>query len=939
MTVAAPPGTYPFEIETRPAFEADVLAAYEAGRRLVQEKRMDDGVRSWRAVVDRARSSDPVSGCWLLARMGTAWSEAGRRAEFEQAYKEALECARDAEPIVTSSIRAQEARQALTKRWLEVADQAFGALLEPTAAMPGPLAKAEALAGLGSVRFLQGATPEAIELTRQALSIQESQAPESLPVIRSLHALGLSLAVAGEHEEAERTLTRAEALAARIAPGWPTQAGATSLLAGVALGRGDLVRAQQLWERALEMTPPDNVTTQASLHLNLGVVAAHRGDLESSESWARGGLQFAERSGNRRQQAALLESLGGIASMRGDFEEAEGLLRRALEERDALYPYQAAAQLIALAWIRLERSDPVEAKALFEEAAARGEKASLGTLLYAGAWLGLADLARAERDWTRAEMLYRRVLAAVPGTEPVGEAAALSLQGLARVQLARDRDDEAEISLARAVAALEAVRGQTARSEEARSLLHSRNYGIYHDRAELLVKRGRIDEAFGVLELSRARAFLALVAERDLILDDEIPVELERQRRGVEAEYQRAYKSWLESSEGKDAAKKDSLSVRLTDLRRRQIEIADKIRAASPRLAEVRYPEPRSLAEIQASLEPGTLLLVYSTGAEGVLLFAVTREALEAIAIPIADADLRRRVARWRGLAEQSVPQPEFHKEARALFDLLLKPVDRQLVEARRVLISPSGPLHTLPFAVLRRGELHVGGWKPLTVVPSGTVSAQWSKRRREARPGRSLVAFADPLRPAAGFDTLPATRPEVTALARSVGKESLLHFGEAATEDQARRLDKNSRYVHFACHGLINERRPLDSGLVLHAPAKASGGDDGLLQAWEIYERVRIDADLVTLSACDSGSGTVRAGEGLLGLTRAFHYAGARSVLASLWSVGDKSSLWFMERYYGELARGAAKDEALQRTQQAAIRAGRRPATWAAYQLYGDWR
>src|SRR6185503_1921431 len=95
------------------------------------------------------------------------------------------------------------------------------------------------------------------------------------------------------------------------------------------------------------------------------------------------------------------------------------------------------------------------------------------------------------------------------------------------------------------------------------------------------------------------------------------------------------------------------------------------------------------------------------------------------------------------------------------------------------------------------------------------------------------------------------------------------------------------ARRLHFACHGLLDARFPLDSALAL-----APGGDDnGLLQAWEVIERVRVDADLVTLSACDTGLGRDMGGEGLVGLVRAFQYAGARSVLASLWEVSDRST------------------------------------------------
>ena len=101
----------------------------------------------------------------------------------------------------------------------------------------------------------------------------------------------------------------------------------------------------------------------------------------------------------------------------------------------------------------------------------------------------------------------------------------------------------------------------------------------------------------------------------------------------------------------------------------------------------------------------------------------------------------------------------------------------------------------------------------------------------------------------------------------------------------------------------------------------------------------MRLNADLVTLSACHSAGGPELAGEGLVGLTRAFQYAGARSVLAALWGVGDETTVEFMTRFYRLLKQGVPKDEALRRSQVAALRAGRHPVRWSAFQLYGDWR
>ena len=155
-----------------------------------------------------------------------------------------------------------------------------------------------------------------------------------------------------------------------------------------------------------------------------------------------------------------------------------------------------------------------------------------------------------------------------------------------------------------------------------------------------------------------------------------------------------------------------------------------------------------------------------------------------------------------------------------------------------------------------------------------------------------------------------------------------------------------------------MNERFPLESAVALSInvgwdPLDPDAGENGLLQAWEIFESLRIDADLVTLSACQTALGKEVAGEGIVGLTRAFQYAGARTVLASLWSVADESTAELMTRFYSGLKDGLPKDEALRQAQLGFINgpivigegesSGERdlshPFYWAAFQLYGDWQ
>lgn len=199
------------------------------------------------------------------------------------------------------------------------------------------------------------------------------------------------------------------------------------------------------------------------------------------------------------------------------------------------------------------------------------------------------------------------------------------------------------------------------------------------------------------------------------------------------------------------------------------------------------------------------------------------------------------------------------------------------------------------------------------------------------------------------GLRRLPGSRDEVTAIARLFPGRSTTYFGTNATEARAQSLDRSAKYIHFAVHGILNARLPLDSSLALAVPTRASKDEgNGLLQAWEIFEHLRLNAELVTLSACETALGKEVSGDGLIGLTQAFLYAGARTVAASLWVVDDAATSHLMQRFYANIRAGQTKDEALQNAQRELIALGRRstpssalgrPAAWAAFVINGDWR
>ena len=925
VDVRAP--AWPVDIDVRPVFPPSALAMYEQGRASVAEKKVEEGMRGWREAASRL--ADPAARVWLLGRVGSTWAGARRQLDAAAAYDEAADLADAIAPHVAAAVREDQARRAHQQAWHGMAEKAFQAALERREQTSATVAAAYVRRSLGEFRYLQGHGDQALELYEQVLTVLEREVPESLVLAQTLADKGFCLAVKGELEEAERVLVRAERLSSSVGVGTRTHLFALRCLGGTFSGRGDFVTAERLWRRDLELSPTEYERSVA--RLNLGTLAYRKGDLDGAEALARPALAVAEQGGGRPAEIKLLALLGNIARARGDLGAAEDLLRRALVKIEATTtdPYALVGALVSLGRVRLALSDRAGAKTYFERALAENERAGVAGLDPVNE---LAALARGERDWAAAEALYGRAMPYVQRSGTLGPDAARLFHGLGDVERGRGHLETASALFTQAVEAVEALRDRVGASDEARSLFASRFFGIYQDHMELLVSMGRTADAYHVLEKSRARSLLALLAERDLMLDDGVPPALERERRVAASAYQRMHDNLLRLDPSKNEERR-VLTLKLAELRDQQARIADRIREASPRIAELRYPAPLNAVQVQAHLEPGTVLLAYSVGEERTLLFVLDGRSVEAVVVRVGEVALRETVERLRDLMEQTVPPSELEAEARAAYDRFVRPVEHRLDGAQRLIISPDGFLHALPFAALRRGDRFLAEWKPVSIVPSGTIQARWAQSRASDWPRSELVAFADPRRPPTGLNRLPESRLEVEVL-RKRFRNGASYFGDAATAERARQGARGARYVHFACHALVNERLPLDSGLALHAD-----GDDGLLQAWEIYESVRLDADLVTLSACQSASGAARPGEGLLGLTRAFQYAGARAVLASLWDVGDTSSRWFMSRFYAQLARGVEKGEALRRTQQASIRAGHHPIRWAAYQLYGDAR
>ncbi len=816
--------------------------------------------------------------------------------------------------------------------------------------VPNSLTVAGNLSNLGVIANDRGDLIAALDYQTRALMIKERLAPNSLTVATTLNNLGDVARNRGDLNTAHDYQTRALMIKERLAPNSLDLATTLGNLGVIANDRGDLSAALDYYARALtihDRLAPNSLTV-ANLLNNLGVVARNRGDLNTAHDYQTRALTIRERLAPASLiVAASLGNLGYVAHGRGDLSAAHDYHSRALAISERLAPNSltVAANLTNLGAVAYVRGDLSAAYDYHSRALTIRERLAPDSLNVATSLSNLGTVAKDRSDLSAAHNYYTRALTIRERLAPDSLNVAISLDNLGNLALMESRFPAALESFTRAIAILESQR-RAVQSTEARSLLIAQHGGKYSRllRAQIALKD--LPAALATLERSRARSLTELIRERALDLRVDAPAELLAQQQELDRDRAIGYATLARLDPNKDEDQRGALrqTIELCGVRQRQLDT--EIRKGSPRFATLQYPQPLDLRGVQAALDAGTLLLTYMVDDDETHLFAVTRRELHHFALEVKGAELRDQVKAFReALAARAVARGRDRK----LYDLLVRPAQPLVDKAERVLICPDGPLHQLPFAALiadAKGT-YFGERKPLHTIVSMTVYAETRKSQVSNQKSKmTVLAFGDPVYAAKDapadarglkLEPLPGTRAEVEAVAKLFGNAATVRLGKDASESNARRELVQANYVHVACHGVLDPHDALGSGLALSADDQ----NNGLLQAWEIIEKVKLNADLVVLSACQTGLGETTKHEGVVGLTRALQYAGAKSIVVSLWSVSDDSTAALMTAFYTELKRGTSKDVALQRA-MAAVRKNPKwshPFYWAPFTLVGDWR
>ena len=351
---------------------------------------------------------------------------------------------------------------------------------------------------------------------------------------------------------------------------------------------------------------------------------------------------------------------------------------------------------------------------------------------------------------------------------------------------------------------------------------------------------------------------------------------------------------------------------------------------------------------VQRALPASTVVLEYVIGAPRSYCLVITRNTAR-IAVLESGTSIDRAVSAYLKSVKAKRPARE---EARALFNILLGPI-RESVQNERLVIVRDGQLHLLPFdGLLDRTGRYVAETKVISYAGSASsFDLLRQQPRRRVQPGALLgvgaISYAkDEIRrgsPTRGYDlaalaNLPDSKNEIIAADKAVPHPgNTLLLGPAATEAAFKRQPLGRyRVLHLAVHALANSSQPDRAALVMLSDAAA--GEDGFLQASEVVH-FRLSADLVVLSACDTAIGPIGGEEGIATLSRAFLLAGAKTVVSTLWSIEDSSSLALMRQFYAHLAAHLPADRALAEAKRDIIRKFGRtapPYYWAAFTLEG---
>ncbi|HLP46855.1 MAG TPA: CHAT domain-containing protein [Candidatus Kapabacteria bacterium] len=745
--------------------------------------------------------------------------------------------------------------------------------------------------------------------------------------------------------------------------------------------KGDGINALKMYDMALFFFEKTSMPTAIGVILaDKGDIFLYTGDLEKAEKMYDRALDFFNKVSMTIHKGDIFRRKGNVCADRGDYDEAEKMYEKALtffKKMDD--PLGQGNVYLGKGDIYYNTGNYMNAEKMYDKALLFFEKAN-DPIGLGNVYSNKGDIYFRYGDNVKALDMYNKSFTFFLD---IGiYSGYYALYGKAKVLEIMGKKAEAFKLFENSITNLERVRTQTAVSELKRTFL-KKVYDQYEKTVLFMLKNKYYEKGFTYAESMKARVFLDQMAEGLLPLEKGMKPELKEEKERLVGKLSALSRQMQET--GSNEEKK--LQELKGEYRKFESEFDDlliKIRLENPLYAAVNYPQPLSVQYLQKEiLKDNETLLSYFISPDESYAFVISKDNFSVEQLKLKEKEVNGLINRYL-LAIKENNANIMKKYGSILYEKLFMPMEKYLTKNSDIIIVPAGQLETIPFESFIIDQkktvppVYLLEKYRLKYVQSATLLSILRKYYTGDSNAKGFIGFGDPVydyenfnqnKPEQGsmkilatesteiteaeikeihrdrfaraggiMDRLPHSGEEIQTISRLFEKESpatKVYLREQAAEENARAdIMKDFAYIHFSCHGLLN-----DDFQCLVLSQLPGAKEDGYFTLNEIMN-CDYNAKLIVLSACRTGSGKMVRGEGITGLTRAFMYAGSPAVVASLWEVDDAATKELMVKFYRNmLEKNLDKVEALRQAKLELLKAEKysSPLFWSAFVMYGE--
>ncbi|MBD2776543.1 CHAT domain-containing tetratricopeptide repeat protein [Iningainema tapete] len=834
--------------------------------------------------------------------------------------------------------------------------------------------------GIGRVYSDLGEKQKALSYYNQALPLMRAVGYKAGEAI-TLSNIGIIYSDLGEKQKALSYYNQSLSLSREVGDK-AHEAGTLNNIGAVYSDLGEKQKALSYYNQSLPLLQKaGNKALEATTLNNIGLVYDNLGEKQKALSYYNQSLPLSREVRDKAGEATTLNNIGLVYDNLGEKQTALFYYNQALPLSRAVDDKTVEATTLTNIGLVYDNLGEKQTASYYNQSLplkrAVGDKTgearnlnNIGSVYY-----DLGEKQKALTYFNQALPLLREV------EDKALEATTLG--NIAFLERSRGNLNAAVTPIKEAINIIEDLRTKVI-NQELRTSYFASKQGIYKFYIDLLMQLHKKDPSKGynalalhISERARGRNLLELLAEANVDIRQGVDPKLVAQERSLQQQLNAAELQKSKLLQGQYTNKQlDNIKQLIESLDSQLDDVQAQIRVKSPEYATLTQGNQfdklvLTLPQIQQQvLDDNTLLLEYSLGKERSYLWLVSKTGITTYELP-KGADIQAAAQAFNKELLDKKDSAAIPETGIKLSQMILAPVASQLKQ-KRLLVVGDGALQTIPFTVLpipgsSQTPTPLLVQNEIVTLPSASsIGVLRNKfKQRKKLPPKTIAVLADPV--------FSSDDPRLTNISQSRNAQSrdsndeCLNLGRLQyTENEANyilSLEPNStkkfsalgfgasvntavkpdlsqyQIVHFATHGCISQNNPQSSKLVLSQFDDKGGNIDGDLNLNKIYN-LKLPVELVTLSACKTGLGKNVQGEGLVGLTRGFMYAGAKRVVVSLWSVNDLTTASLMQQFYQKMLHQNQNPVAAMRTAQLEMwKSGKAPYYWAAFTIQGEWQ